>query len=101
MIFRKRLATHNRSSGAKYTAGQIFFLPVIVIHGFHHKRACLSFESKWKRLHKSRNNAKLHIIELMSGIELTYRLADTTESRILDLVYMSHYSTLMDTKCHR
>ena len=93
----KRLNTHNSGYGAKATKGQIW-IPIVTISGFHHKNACLSFEAGWKRLSKTRSNEKLHLINVMTDLNLDYYHADTKWDRIMDLVYFMHNFTLLDTK---
>jgi predicted GIY-YIG superfamily endonuclease len=92
----KRLEKHNSGRGAKYTRGQTW-IPIIVVSGFDHKNTCLSFESGWKRLSKTRSNAKLSMINEMSGLDLKYT-TDSRWNRIMDLLYFVHHFTLLDTK---
>jgi predicted GIY-YIG superfamily endonuclease len=98
----KRLNAHNNNNpnikrkGAKRTRGQTW-TPIIIISGFHHKNACLSFESGWKRLSKRRNNQRLYFINQMTGLDLSYS-ADPKWNRIIDLLYFTHNFTFMDTK---
>lgn len=98
----KRLENHNNNNpkikrrGAKRTRGQTW-IPVIIITGFHHKNACLSFEAGWKRLSKKRNNERLLFVNLMTNNNLCY----TTEprwNRLMDLLYFVHNFTFLDTK---
>jgi predicted GIY-YIG superfamily endonuclease len=98
----KRLNNHNNNDpsikrvGAKRTRGQTW-TPVIVISGFHHKNACLSFEAGWKRLARRRSNKRLKLINEMVGINLCYS-SDTRWNRIMDLIFFVHNFTLIDTK---
>uniref|UniRef100_A0A6C0CAU5 GIY-YIG domain-containing protein n=1 Tax=viral metagenome TaxID=1070528 RepID=A0A6C0CAU5_9ZZZZ len=94
--FLKRLTNHNRGKGAKRTKGQTW-IPYIVITGFHHKNACLSFESGWKRLTYNRSNTRLEMINIMANTDLTYTTLPKW-NRILDLLYFLHNVTLLDTK---
>jgi predicted GIY-YIG superfamily endonuclease len=95
--FPARLNKHNSSTGAKYTMGQTW-LPVLVVHGFHHKNACLSFESGWKKVSTRRSNLKLQGIILTTGTYVQYTFNDTIYDRIIDLLYFVHNTTLLDTK---
>lgn len=98
----KRLKCHNRNdpsvrrTGAKYTAGQTW-TPILIISGFHHKNACLSFEAGWKRLSKKRKNNRFQIINCMSDNQFSYN-KNTKWCRIMDLLYFVHNITLLDTK---
>ena len=98
----KRLSNHNNNDpsikrrGAKRTRGQTW-IPIVIITGFHHKNACLSFEAGWKRLAKRRSNERLELINQMSGTKLAYNM-DTKWNRIMDLIYFMHNFTLIDTK---
>lgn len=98
----KRLNAHNNNDpkikrvGAKRTRGQTW-VPLIIIGGFHDKRACLSFEAGWKRLSKGRNNGRLYFINEMTQTNLRYT-RDTCYNRLLDLLYFVHNVTLLDTK---
>ena len=92
----KRLQTHNCGKGAKRTRGKTW-VPIIIVSGFHHKNACLSFESGWKRLSKTRSSIKLQPINEMCGTDLNYE-KDTKWNRIMDLLYFVHNFTLLDTK---
>ncbi|AGF85201.1 nuclease superfamily protein [Moumouvirus goulette] len=98
----KRLNAHNNNNpdivrkGAKRTRAQTW-VPVIIISGFHDKRACLSFESGWKRLARRRNNNRLHELNSMSDENFKYT-RDTKWNRIMDLLYFVHNITLLDTK---
>jgi len=94
--FYKRLSNHNSNNGAKRTKGQTW-IPCIVISGFHHKNACLSFESGWKRLSYNRTNIRLELINIMAKTNFKYT-TDTKWNRILDLLYFLHNVTLLDTK---
>lgn len=92
----KRLETHNCGKGAKYTRGETW-IPIVVISGFHHKNACLSFESNWKKLSKRRNNSRLYFINEMCNTNYGYT-TDTKWNRIMDLLFFMHNFTLLDTK---
>lgn len=92
----KRLGTHNVGKGAKRTKGQTW-IPILVISGFHDKRACLSFEAGWKRLSKSRSNKKLADINQLCDTNLSYG-RDTRWNRLMDLLYFLHNTTLLDSK---
>ena len=98
----KRLDAHNNNNkeikrvGAKRTRGQTW-IPIIVIKGFHHKCACLSFEAGWKRLAKLRNNQRLKFINMMADSNLCYT-GCTKWNRLMDLLYFVHNFTLLDTK---
>jgi len=91
----KRLSKHNSGTGAKYTRGKTW-IPILIISGFHHKNACLSFEAGWKKLSKNRNQYKLFDISLLDG-PLNYT-GDNRWKRIMDLLYFVHNVTLLDTK---
>ncbi|AEX61793.1 endo excinuclease amino terminal domain [Acanthamoeba polyphaga mimivirus] len=97
----KRLNAHNNNNpnikrtGAKRTRNQTW-IPIIIISGFHDKRACLSFESGWKRLSRRRNNSRLLEINLSCNTKLSYN-GDTKWNRIIDLLYFIHNTTLLDT----
>lgn len=95
--FVKRLNKHNTGKGAKKTRGQTW-IPYVIISGFHHKNACLSFESGWKRLAKTRSNKKLDGINLMTSQRLSYIGSDTRWNRILDLLFFLYTVTLEGTK---
>ena len=98
----KRLDAHNNANpsikrkGARRTRGQTW-IPIIVVSGFHHKNACLSFEAGWKRLSKRRNNNRLEYINCMTNLNLRYT-SDPKYNRIMDLLYFMHNFTLIDTK---
>ena len=92
----KRLCNHNRCRGAKRTKGRTW-IPIVIVSGFHHKNACLSFESGWKRLAKRRTNARLFYINQMCGTNLSYT-GDSKWNRIMDLLYFVHNVSLLDTK---
>lgn len=98
----KRLNAHNNANprikrvGARCTRGQTW-VPILIISGFHHKRACLSFESGWKRLSKRRKAERLELINDMCELDLCYG-GDTKYNRIMDLLYFMHNFTLLDTK---
>lgn len=98
----KRLDAHNNNNpeikrkGAKRTRGQTW-IPLIIISGFHDKRACLSFEAGWKRLAKTRNSRRFYFINTMADTSLVYT-KDTKWNRILDLLFFVHNTTLLDTK---
>lgn len=98
----KRLDDHNKNDpnttrkGAKCTRGQTW-VPIIVISGFHHKNACLSFEAGWKKLSRKRNNQRLYLINEMTNSNYCYT-QDTKWNRIMDLLYFVHNFTLLDTK---
>jgi len=95
--FQKRLDKHNSGKGAKKTKGQTW-IPYVVIDGFHHKNACLSFESGWKRLARTRSNKKLNGICTMTEQSITYLTYDTKWNRIIDLLYFFYHVTLIGTK---
>jgi predicted GIY-YIG superfamily endonuclease len=79
----KRLNTHNRGKGAKYTKGDTWEY-VLYITGFKNKQSCLSFESGWKKLCKCRSNKKLK----NANIKLSYgNTSGTRRNRITDLMY--------------
>lgn len=98
----KRLNAHNNNDktikrkGAKRTRGQTW-VPLIIISGFEHKCACLSFEAGWKRLSKNRNNTRLLFINEMAGTNLAYSRKPKYD-RMIDLLYFVHNFTLLDTK---
>ncbi len=98
----KRLNNHNNNNpnikrtGAKRTQGQTW-IPFIIISGFNHKNACLSFEAGWKRLAKRRSNKRLQAINKMTGLNLKYTL-DTKWNRMMDLLYFMNNFTLIGTK---
>ena len=98
----KRLSAHNNNNpdikrvGAKKTRGQTW-VPIVIVSGFHHKNACLSFESGFKRLCFRRSNQRLALINEMCGTDLRYT-EDTKWNRIMDLLYFMHNVTLLDTK---
>lgn len=97
--FIRRLNNHNcnvkgkKRLGAKRTRGQTW-IPVIIISGFSHKIACLSFEAGWKRLAKKRNNQRLKLINIISQSELKYH-KDPIWDRIMDLIYFTHNFTYL------
>lgn len=94
-----RLANHNnaiKKRGAIRTRGQTW-VPILFISGFHHKNACLSFESGWKRLCYNRSNRRLFLLNGIYGINLCYT-RDARWNRIMDLLYFVHNITLLDTK---
>lgn len=92
----KRLHNHNTGRGARRTKGKTW-VPIVVISGFPDKKSCLSFESGWKRLHSSRSETKLQLINLMAGTN--YRYSSCTKwNRLLDLLWFSHNFTYIDTK---
>ncbi len=98
----KRLANHNNDNpnikrrGAKRTRGQTW-VPIIIISGFHDKKACLSFEAGWKRLSRKRNNDRLSMINIINGYDLKYN-RDPKWNRIMDLLYFLDNVSLLDTK---
>lgn len=98
----KRLDNHNNNDpsikrrGAKRTRGRMW-TPIIIISGFHHKNACLSFESGWKRLARTRNNMRLVPINIMTDQSLVYS-NDPRWNRLMDLLYFVHNFTLIGTK---
>jgi len=94
--FLKRLNNHNTGRGAKRTKGQMW-IPCVVVTGFHHKNACLSFESNWKRLTHRRSNVRLELINIMTKMNLKYTTVSRW-NRVLDLLYFLHNVTLLDTK---
>jgi predicted GIY-YIG superfamily endonuclease len=80
--FKKRITTHNKGKGAKYTKGQLW-VPILIVSNFETKNACLSFESGWKRLSRTRKNSKLEKFNLKYD-------KDTKWNRIMDLLYFVH-----------
>ena len=98
----KRLQNHNNNDpnikrrGAKRTRGRTW-IPILIVSGFHHKNACLSFEAGWKRLSKKRNNQRLFYINDMTNNSFRYG-QDTRWNRIMDLLYFVHNFTFLDTK---
>lgn len=92
----KRLQTHNSGKGAKRTKGQTW-TTVLVVSGFAHKNACLSFEAGWKKLAKRRNNNRLFFINLMTDNTFSYT-RDTKWNRIMDLLYFMYNFTVQGTK---
>jgi len=82
----KRIATHNRSKGAKYTKGESW-VPILIVSGFESKRSCLSFENVWKKVSKRRTQARLLHLNLMTGLNLFYS-KDPKHDRIIDLVFL-------------
>lgn len=98
----KRLNNHNNNNpqikrqGAKRTRGQTW-IPILIISGFENKNACLSFESGWKRLSKTRTNKKLNLLNIMTDKKLCYS-GDTKWNRIMDLLYFINNFTFIDTK---
>lgn len=100
--FLKRLCAHNHSDnnrkrlGAKRTRGRTW-IPVIIISGFNHKNACLSFESGWKRLFKKRSNNRFQFINLISDFNIKYS-KNAKWNRVIDLLYFVHNFTLLGTK---
>lgn len=95
--FNRRLAKHNSGRGAKRTMGRVW-LPVLIIEGFHDKRACLSFESGWKRLYKTRCQERLYALNLMANANYAYQGKDPLWNRLLDLLYFTHHVSLLDTQ---
>lgn len=81
--FQKRLRTHNRGKGAKYTKGQTW-VPVMIVLNME-KRECLSFEYQWKRLSRRRTNKRFAPFKAI-GIILKYG-KNTLLNRILDLLH--------------
>ncbi|BCS83291.1 putative endo/excinuclease amino terminal domain protein [Cotonvirus japonicus] len=98
----RRLNNHNNNNpaikrqGAKRTRGKTW-IPIIYVTGFHHKNACLSFESGWKRLVRNRSKERLRYINIMSDSGLEYG-PDSKWNRVMDLLYFVHNVTLLDTK---
>lgn len=98
----KRLEKHNNNDpsikrqGAKATRGKTW-VPLLIISGFHHKNACLSFEAGWKKLSKKRSNQRLYFINEMTDDYLSYN-NDPCWNRLMDLLYFVHNFTLLDTK---
>ncbi len=95
----KRLYNHNRKGtyGAKRTRGQTW-IPIIIISGFENKICCLSFEAGWKRIHKTRSNDKLNLINLMCQTNLSYLSGDTKWNRLMDLMYFTYNFTYIEKK---
>ena len=93
----RRLFNHNRQGnyGAKYTRGQTW-IPVIFIDGFTSKRACLSFESGWKRLSRNRSTNRA-LISMLSMYELSYN-SNPVWNRIIDLFFFVHNFSFLDEK---
>lgn len=100
--FVRRLNNHNNNDpsikrkGAKRTRGQTW-IPILIVTGFHHKNACLSFESGWKRLSHHRALHSLSSINQMTQHNLSYG-SDPKWNRIMDLLYFVHNFTFLDTK---
>lgn len=100
--FVRRLNDHNNNNpnikrrGAIRTSGKTW-IPILIVYGFHHKNACLSFEAGWKRLSKKRNNQRLYYLNIMTNTNLCYT-QDTKWNRIIDLIFFMHNFTFMDTK---
>lgn len=100
--FSKRLSNHNNNDssikrrGAIRTTGRVW-TPILIVSGFVHNRACLSFESGWKRLSRRRNNDRFLIINLLSSYTLRYN-RDPRYNRILDLLYFVHNLTVFKEK---
>ena len=99
---KNRLNAHNNNDpnikrkGAKRTRGQTW-IPILIISGFYHKNACLSFESGWKKLSKKRNNQRLYFINQMTSSNFSYT-NDPKWNRIMDLLYFVHNFTYIGTK---
>lgn len=83
--FTKRLETHNKGKGAKYTKGNKW-LKGFTISGFEHKNECLSFESGLKKISKNRNNSRFENLKYNSN---------TKTSRILDLLFFLNNTKLL------
>ena len=98
----RRLRAHNNNNkaikrvGAKRTQGRTW-MHVVIVSGFIHKRAALSFESGWRRLSQRRANGRLAGINSLVGSNLRYTL-DPKYNRILDLLYFAHSLTVLDEK---
>lgn len=98
----RRLNQHNNNNpnikrrGARRTRGQSW-MPILIVSGFHDKRACLSFEAGWKRLCKRRNNERFYLLNCMVGTNIRY-IKECRYDRILDLLYFMHNFTLLGTK---
>lgn len=97
-----RLKQHNNANpsikrkGAKYTRGQTW-VPILTIQNFKLNTTCLSFEAGWKKLSKTRNSKKLHLINQMTGLTLAYG-SDTKYNRIIDLLYFVYNITYIGSK---
>lgn len=91
----KRLSSHNSKlksrKGAKYT-GYNTWIVAIMISGFSTKNSCLSFESGWKKISKTRNNKKLCTLNMLSENYYLKYTKDTLNNRVIDLVYFLNYS---------
>lgn len=94
--FKKRIRTHNRGKGAKRTKGRIW-LPILLVTGFHDKRAALSFEKGWQKLYKRRNLDRFTTLNLMTGKKYRYN-KNNIWNRVMDLLYFTHNVTLLGTK---
>lgn len=98
----KRLSNHNKDdpnikrTGAKRTRGQTW-ITILVISGFDNKNSCLSFESGWKRLAKTRNNNKLFSINQLTDNNFKYYV-DPKWNRIIDLLFWVHHLTNIGNK---
>lgn len=93
----KRLRAHNGGKkGAKRTRGNTW-LPLVIISGFESKNACLSFESGWKRLWRTRNNSRLWDLSMITQMTLKYN-NDAKWNRILDLLYFVYNTTYIGHK---
>lgn len=95
----RRLKDHNSRQksrrGAKYTCHETW-VPIMFISGFEDKKACLSFESGWKRLAKGRNNSRFEIINCIYDKHFKYSKS-CQFNRILDLLFFVHNFTYLGT----
>lgn len=97
-----RLNNHNnhdltiKRRGAKRTRGQTW-VPILIISGFHHKNACLSFESGWKIRAHHRSNKQLICLNEMCKTNFKFT-KDAKWNRIMDLLFFINNISLLDTK---
>lgn len=87
----KRLMTHNSGRGAKATRGNTWE-HVLIVSGFPSKRACLSFESGWKRRCRYRR------VTDVTDLGRTWTGLSVVEKRILDLQSFLHHARYQDDK---
>ena len=95
----RRLNTHNRGAGAKYTKGKQWQI-VLYITGFESKISCLSFESGWKKVSKKRINDRFIYDNIIDNIELKYE-KNSIHNRILDLLFFVRSTTYLNKKYKR
>lgn len=86
--FIKRLGTHNKGKGAKYTRGCKWNCGFI-IRGFEHKNECLSFESGLKKVSKFRNNSRFCNLKYTKNTKI---------NRLLDLLFFINNTKLLYVK---